>query len=100
MISAFLSLTKNFLKSIVMKNAMLYKFYIRLRFFLNPDRRCSLAKRYLKGGAGIEIGALHRPLVVPSQAQVKYVDRLPTSELRLQYPELKECPLVDVEERH
>lgn len=64
---------------------------------MNPDRRSSLAKRYLKGGAGVEIGALHRPLVVPSQAQVKYVDRLPTSELRLQYPELKECSLVDVE---
>ncbi len=96
MISAFLNLTEDFLKRMVVRNTMLYKFYIRLRFFLNPDRRYSLAKQYLKG-SGIEIGALHLPLVVPSCARVKYVDRMSVKELRKQYPELKKYPLVDVD---
>lgn len=39
-------------------------------------------------GAGIEIGALHHPLQVPSEARVTYVDRLPEVELRRHYPEL------------
>lgn len=39
-------------------------------------------------GEGIEIGALHRPLRVPPAAQVRYVDRMPETELRQHYPEL------------
>lgn len=41
-------------------------------------------------GSGIEIGALHRPLTVPEGVFVRYVDRLPESGLREQYPELKD----------
>jgi SAM-dependent methyltransferase len=50
---------------------------------------------YLKG-SGIEIGALHKPLKLrhPARARVRYVDRLPVKELRRQYPELDELPLV------
>jgi predicted SAM-dependent methyltransferase len=55
-----------------------------------------IAKRYLAGD-GIEIGALHNPLPVPKAARVRYVDRLPVSELRAQYPELEQEPLVGVD---
>ncbi|MGA8207597.1 MAG: methyltransferase domain-containing protein [Candidatus Dormiibacterota bacterium] len=43
--------------------------------------------RWIKG-SGIEIGALHNPLHVPKGTNVRYVDRAPTEELRVQYPEL------------
>jgi predicted SAM-dependent methyltransferase len=45
------------------------------------------AARWLRG-SGIEIGALHHPLQLPEGVQVRYVDRLPTEELRRHYPEL------------
>lgn len=61
-----------------------------------PTLREILAGRYLKGN-GIEIGALHNPLKVPSCARVKYVDRLSVDELRIQYPELKRNPFVKVD---
>ena len=44
------------------------------------DVRAALAARYLVGN-GIEIGALHSPLTLPADTDVKYVDRLPVSEL-------------------
>jgi SAM-dependent methyltransferase len=47
-------------------------------------------------GSGIEIGALHRPCHVP-HLNVSYVDRLTPEELRAQYPELSELPLVPVD---
>jgi predicted SAM-dependent methyltransferase len=59
-------------------------------------RRRLLAERYLVGD-GVEIGALHRPLRVPSAASVKYVDRLESPELRRHYPELARDALVDVD---
>jgi len=55
-----------------------------------------IAKRYLSG-EGIEIGALHNPLPLPRSARVRYVDRLPVSELRAHYPELEQEPLVHVD---
>ena len=55
-----------------------------------------VAEAYLKG-EGIEIGALHDPLKVPSAATVKYVDRLSVAELRKQYPELDSKELVNVD---
>lgn len=36
-------------------------------------------------GTGIEIGALNNPLAVPSSAKTKFVDRLPTEELKKLY---------------
>jgi predicted SAM-dependent methyltransferase len=50
------------------------------------EKRSRLAV-WLKGD-GIEIGALHRPLVVPVDAHVRYVDRLSGAALRAHYPEL------------
>jgi len=55
-----------------------------------------IAQTYLTG-LGIEIGALHNPLKLPPAATAKYVDRLPVSELREQYPELAEQELVNVD---
>jgi predicted SAM-dependent methyltransferase len=61
----------------------------------NAVRR-ELADRYLHG-EGIEIGALHRPLVVPSEASVRFVDRHDAAGLRRHYPELDALPLVPVD---
>jgi SAM-dependent methyltransferase len=58
--------------------------------------RESLASTYLRGD-GLEIGALHEPLQVPSAARVRYVDRLPIEDLRQLYPELRGLPLVAVD---
>jgi predicted SAM-dependent methyltransferase len=60
------------------------------------QKRQSIAKEYIKG-AGIEIGALHHPLRVPKNANVRYVDRLSVPQLRHQYPELSQLPLVNVD---
>src|SRR5258708_2733742 len=75
-----------------------------LRGLLHPNRqephaklsRELIAATYLSGN-GIEIGALHNPLQVPSRANVKYVDRLPIAQLREQYPELNDQELVAVD---
>lgn len=79
-----------------MKNTVLQRFYIIVRSFLNSDIRTSLTKKHLSG-SGIEIGALHLPLLLPRGAHVKYIDRMNVKELRKQYPELKKYPLVDVD---
>jgi predicted SAM-dependent methyltransferase len=47
-------------------------------------------------GSGIEIGALHNPLVVPEGASVRYVDRLREDQLREHYPELGEAQFAPV----
>lgn len=57
--------------------------------------RREIASHYLSGH-GIEIGALHSPLEIPTNAKVRYVDRMPVDELRKQYPELAECELVEI----
>jgi predicted SAM-dependent methyltransferase len=58
--------------------------------------RESIATAYLSGN-GIEIGALHQPLRVPTAARVRYVDRMTAPDLRRQYPELAGSPLVDID---
>jgi SAM-dependent methyltransferase len=60
---------------------------LRWRF---KRKRAKLARRFLRGG-GIEVGALHLPLEVPQEAEVRYVDRWPSEELRTRHPD------VDVE---
>lgn len=57
------------------------------------SRRDFLAAIYLEG-EGIEIGALHTPLKVPAQAQVKYVDRSPVEDLQKHYSELGEVDYI------
>lgn len=74
-------------------------YFPRLRYHLrrfrgfSPFVRETLAAQYLKGD-GIEIGALHQPLLVPRRACVRYVDRMGLAELRQHYPELRKLPLV------
>ncbi|MCB0358078.1 MAG: glycosyltransferase [Bdellovibrionales bacterium] len=46
-------------------------------------------------GIGLEIGALHRPMVRHDDMTVVHVDRLTTAELRKHYPELEGQPLVE-----
>jgi len=46
-------------------------------------------------GLGLEIGPLHRPLAKHSGMNVEYVDRHTVAELRRDYPELKDLPLVE-----
>jgi predicted SAM-dependent methyltransferase len=55
-----------------------------------------VAASYLSG-SGIEIGALHNPLVVPGHASVKYVDRLNRDELIEIYPEIDASKIVDTD---
>ena len=59
-------------------------------------RRRRLARRYLHGD-GLEIGALHRPLRLPPDATVRYVDRVDLAALRGQYPELAGQKFVEVD---
>lgn len=62
--------------------------------WIENQKRAVLAAHYLKGN-GIEIGALHEPLILPKNVGVKYVDRLARDDLRKQYPELVDCDLVE-----
>jgi predicted SAM-dependent methyltransferase len=71
----------------------------RGRIILALDGHMSEKREHLARwltGHGIEIGALHRPLKVPASAHVRYVDRLPETELRKHYPELDGQPLAPV----
>ena len=66
-----------------------------MNLFTRLDRE-AVAAHYIKG-TGLEIGALHNPLKVPSGATVHYVDRMPVAELRRQYPELASYDLVEAD---
>jgi SAM-dependent methyltransferase len=66
------------------------------RRWLHERARRRFAARVI-AGMGIEIGALHNPFPVPEAASVSYVDRLGTPELREEYPELADHPLVEVD---
>jgi SAM-dependent methyltransferase len=61
---------------------------------MNAEKR-NRAARWLHG-TGIEIGALHQPLTVPPAADVRYVDRMRSDELRRHYPELANESLAPV----
>ncbi|MCJ7444371.1 MAG: class I SAM-dependent methyltransferase [Methanotrichaceae archaeon] len=58
--------------------------------------RETLSQKYIHGN-GLEIGALHNPLTLPSDAKALYVDRLPVEALRKQYPELDAYRLVNTD---
>jgi glycosyltransferase involved in cell wall biosynthesis len=48
-------------------------------------------------GVGIEVGALHNPLPIPNNVDVRYVDRMDKPGLYEHYPELLPYSLVDVD---
>jgi hypothetical protein len=52
--------------------------------------------RYLIG-SGIEIGALHNPLPISNSAKVKYIDRMPSTELQKHYAELNPQLMVNID---
>lgn len=58
--------------------------------------RAVFAESYLFG-EGLEIGPLHQPIGMPRGARARYVDRMLTDDLRLEYPELAGWDLTDVE---
>jgi SAM-dependent methyltransferase len=60
------------------------------------DTRRAIAAEFLHGD-GIEIGALHQPLIVPGTARVTYVDRMTVADLRQHYPELVHQLLVETQ---
>jgi hypothetical protein len=60
------------------------------------DARRELASRFLFGD-GLEIGALHVPLVMPAGVKVRYVDRKSVDDLRAEYPELEGWNLTEVD---
>src|SRR3954467_9766924 len=62
----------------------------------SDDTRKAIAAAFVRGD-GIEIGALHNPLIVPPTARVKYVDRMNVADLRRHYPELANKPLVETD---
>ncbi len=60
-----------------------------------PDTvRRDVALRYLRG-SGIEIGALNRPMRVPSSVGVRYVDHERRDSLIARYPEFAGQPIVE-----
>ncbi len=69
------------------------KFFLRTYLDDCDSWRSFLAEVYLQGD-GVEIGALHRPLKIPSGARVKYVDRMTIADLHKQYPEFGSETLV------
>ena len=58
--------------------------------------RAVVAAMFLKG-CGIEIGALHNPVCVPTGVSVRYVDRLSKDDLERHYPELSHYELNRVD---
>lgn len=58
--------------------------------------RRRLGDRFLEG-TGVEIGALHQPMELPPGVEVRYLDRLSTEQLRTEYPELADLPIVEVD---
>lgn len=66
---------------------------IRWRF---GRKRASLARRFIRG-RGIEIGPLHLPLEIPPEAEVRYVDRWPSEELRRRHPDVDVENIVPVD---
>jgi len=74
---------------------ILRKFITKLR--PKPaDLRERLAKRYVNG-SGLEIGALHRPAILPAGVDVKYVDLLSREESIKKFPELEASEIVAVD---
>jgi len=74
------------------------KINLKAKITISPEQklRRQIAFNYLSGN-GIEVGALHSPLEIPSDAKVSYVDRMSVNDLRKQYPELADCELLEVD---
>ena len=73
------------------------KRYLKGLLDLLPDveLQALLAARHIRG-EGLEVGALNRPLSVPSSARTRYVDRMTKEELEAEYPEMRGYEFVPV----
>jgi len=60
------------------------------------NARTEFAQAYL-AGEGLEIGGLNWPLDAPAGATVRQVDRMSTDDLRREYPEMADHPLLNVD---
>jgi SAM-dependent methyltransferase len=60
------------------------------------DARTEFARAYL-AGEGLEVGGLNWPLETPPWAIVRQVDRMSTEDLRKEYPEVADQPLLNVD---
>ena len=71
---------------------------VKQPFAGDPSKRLHgrIAREFLRG-SGLEVGALHNPLPVPTAATVKYVDRMSKPDLLKHYPDLGDKNLVDVD---
>lgn len=58
--------------------------------------QAALAENFLHG-SGLEIGALHKPMPVPPDVKVSYIDRMVVVDLRRQYPELSGETIVETD---
>ncbi|MDM8543036.1 methyltransferase domain-containing protein [Desulfococcaceae bacterium HSG9] len=74
---------------------MLKKYFKKL-IPKQSDQRERLARRYVKG-CGLEIGALHCPLILPAGVSVKYVDWVSREESIKKFPELDTSEIVTVD---
>lgn len=71
----------------------------QLKRFIGRERLLNMRRApYVKllKGSGIEIGALHSPLIAP-HLTVKYVDRMSKAELIRSYPEISPDLIVDTD---
>ncbi len=75
--------------------SILEKYFHKLKAAI-PRKRELLAKRYLQG-CGLEIGALHRPLPLPSAVTIRYVDIASREENIEKFPELDAADIVAVD---
>jgi SAM-dependent methyltransferase len=86
--------------------AALRRQLVRVGRVLNEDLRVAtdtparisretIAAHYLRG-AGLEIGALHRPLRMPPGALVRFVDMAPAETLRNRFPEVGHVTSPDI----
>lgn len=69
------------------------KFALQMRQYLG---RTDVVERHVRG-EGLEIGALQDPMPLPRGARARYVDLLPTAELRALYPRKAARHLVEVD---
>lgn len=82
------------LKKLWIRSVTVYDSFRRRTMF--AVIRHIIADKYLRG-EGLEIGALHNPLIVPRHAKVRYVDNWSTKYLKANYPELRTRKLVQVD---
>lgn len=77
--------------AIVARSPKLSRIRVTLHAF-EQSARNGLAAKFLHG-TGIEIGALQRSLSLVPGCEVRYIDRMPVSDLVAHYPELANLPI-------